>query len=175
MRDKFRPFLATVASPIVGARARYERVTHLLRRVSMPALRIALGVIFVWFGTLKIFDVTPVARLIRGTVPFVEAPAWLVPAMGGFEVCVGLWLIVGVALRLLLPAYVAHMLATFGVLIVQPAVAFHDGNPLILTAEGEFVVKNLVLLTAGVAVCTTSRRRRTGPPPPTKGDHTLAA
>ncbi len=43
---------------------------------------------------------------------------------------------------------VAHLIGTFLVMIVQPAVAFQNGNPLLLTTEGEFVVKNLVLISA---------------------------
>lgn len=37
-------------------------------------------------------------------------------------------------------------------LVVQPDVAFQDGNPLMLTTGGEFVVKNLVLLSAGLII-----------------------
>jgi putative oxidoreductase len=44
------------------------------------------------------------------------------------------------------------MVGTFLVFIVLPQVAFRDGNPLLLTVEGEFVLKNLVLLTAGMVV-----------------------
>lgn len=138
----------------------YDRVVSLLRRASLPALRIALGLVFVWFGALKVMGSTPVAQLVIDTVPFIEPPAWIVPAMGVFEVIVGLWLTIGVKLRALLPIYAAHMLATFGVLVIQPAVAFQNGNPLLLTSEGEFVVKNLVLLTAGIAVCARSRGAR---------------
>lgn len=161
-------------SSIEALRTRYESTTRLLRRISLPALRVALGAVFIWFGALKIFDVTPVAKLVLDTVPFFEPPAALVPAMGIFEVGVGLWLISGIGLRLLLPVYAAHMIATFGVLVVQPDVAFQGGNPLLLTAEGEFVVKNLVLLAAGVAVCTRARRGRilSGP---ARSDHVLAA
>ncbi len=41
--------------------------------------------------------------------------------------------------------------------LVLPDVAFQDGNPLKLTVEGEFVVKNLVLLTAGLVVAAGLR------------------
>jgi hypothetical protein len=44
------------------------------------------------------------------------------------------------------------MVGTFLVFFVLPDVAFTAGNPLRLTVEGEFVVKNLVLLTAGLVV-----------------------
>lgn len=162
---------------IVGvARARYDRAVHLLRRGSLPALRIALGVVFVWFGALKVSGSTPVAELVLDTVPFIDPPAWIVPATGVFEVGVGLWLMTGIGLRLLLPVYAAHMLATFGVLVVQPELSFLNGNPLLLTAEGEFVVKNLVLLAAGIAVCTRSRGRAAGGTDSgTRDSHALAA
>lgn len=163
-----------MTSSVDAPRTRYDRTLHLLSQISVPALRVALGVILVWFGALKIFDVTPVARLVLDTVPFIEAPAWIVPAMGVFEVGVGLWLVAGIGLRFLLPLYVAHMLATFGVLVIQPDVAFQGGNLLLLTAEGEFVVKNLVLLAAGVAVCARSRVQRS-PGSPARGSHALAA
>lgn len=163
-------------STVGTLQARYDTAVNLLRRGSLPVLRIALGLVFVWFGALKVFGVTPVAQLVLDTVPFIEAPTWIVPAMGVFEVVVGLWLMTGVGLRLLLPVYAAHMLATFGVLVIQPELSFLNGNPLLLTTEGEFVVKNLVLLAAGIAVCSRSRGlRTTGRAQGTKESHALAA
>jgi hypothetical protein len=38
------------------------------------------------------------------------------------------------------------------VLIVRPDIAFDNGNPLLLTTEGEFIVKNLVLISAALTV-----------------------
>ena len=44
--------------------ARVDRVViPSLRRVAVPVLRVSLGVVFVWFGMLKIFDVSPVSQL----------------------------------------------------------------------------------------------------------------
>jgi uncharacterized membrane protein YkgB len=48
--------------------------------------------------------------------------------------------------------FALQMIGTFLVLITQPDVAFQHGNPLLLTTEGEFVVKNLVLLSAGLMI-----------------------
>ena len=48
--------------------------------------------------------------------------------------------------------FAAQMLGTFLVFLIVPDVAFRDGNPFLLTVEGEFVVKNLVLLAAGMVV-----------------------
>lgn len=128
-----------------------RRIVEFLRRWSPLALRLALGVVFVWFGALKVVGMTPVADLVASTVYWVDA-AWLVPALGVTEVIIGLGLIVGRWLRPVLALFAVQMAGTFLVLVVQPEVAFANGNPLLLTVEGEFVVKNLVLLAAGMAV-----------------------
>ena len=114
--------------------------------------------VFLWFGALKIFDITPVADLVADTVYWVD-PDWLVPALGVAEVIVGIGLLTKVALRAVLALFALQMVGTFLVLVILPEVAFQDGNIFKLTVEGEFVVKNLVLLSAGMVVGTQVRTR----------------
>ncbi len=135
-----------------------ETISRFLQRWSITLLRLSIGVVFIWFGALKVFDVTPVAELVANTVYWVN-PDWFVPFLGAFEIVVGVGLISGRALRVILGLFTLQMGGTFLVLIVQPDVTFQDGNPLLLTVEGEFVVKNLVLLAAGMVVGATVRRR----------------
>lgn len=135
-----------------------RRIVSFLNRWSIPALRVSLGLVFLWFGALKIFGVTPVTDLVADTVYWVD-PDWFVPVLGVAEVVVGVGLLTKIGLRAVLALFMAQMLGTFLVLVVQPDVAFQDGNLLELTVEGEFVVKNLVLLSAGMVVGTQVRRR----------------
>ena len=130
----------------------------LRRRWSITALRVSVAVVFIWFGALKVFNVTPVSDLVADTVYWVD-PDWFVPLLGVFEIVVGAGLLARRALRVVLGLFALQMAGTFLVLVVQPDVAFQDGNPLLLTVEGEFVIKNLVLLSAGMVVGATVRRR----------------
>jgi uncharacterized membrane protein YkgB len=152
----YHPIPAARPPTAVGS-VHYATLIALLRRHSMAALRIALGAVYLWFGALKLTSSPPVAQLIHDSVPFVSAPAWLVPAMGGFELVIGLCFVLRLAPLVLLPLFVAHLVGTFSVLVIQPGVAFEHGNPLMLSIIGEFVVKNLVLLAAGIVVCTRTR------------------
>jgi putative oxidoreductase len=68
--------------------------------------------------------------------------------VGGFEVALGAGLLAGRRMAVFLSASALHLSGTFLVLLLRPDVAFVDGNPLLLTVEGEYVVKNLVLLAA---------------------------
>jgi uncharacterized membrane protein YkgB len=137
-------------------------VEPILQRNSLAALRVAIAAVYVWFGALKVAGTTPVRDLVEATTPWAD-PSWFVPAMGLFEIALGLWLMIGRGLWAALPLFVAHMIGTFGVLVMVPEIAFQDGNPLRLTVEGEFVVKNLVMLAAVIVVATrTNIRRRLG-------------
>lgn len=128
-----------------------------LRRWSIPLLRVSLAVVFIWFGLLKVLDVTPVTELVAETVYWVD-PDWFVPLLGWVEIAVGVGLLFDRALRAVLPLFLVQMAGTFLVLVLQPEVAFQDGNIFKLTVEGEFVIKNLVLLSAGLVVGTRVER-----------------
>lgn len=135
-----------------------DRTVDILRIVSVPMLRIAIGVVFVWFGALKLSNDTPVADFVANTLPWFNR-VWLVPALGLFEVLIGLALMSGRFVTLVCVALVAHLTGTFLSLIMQPSVTFQHGNPLMLTTEGEFVVKNLVFIAAGLVIAARFNRR----------------
>jgi uncharacterized membrane protein YkgB len=137
--------------PWTAVDARIRTIHQLLTQVSLPLLRVSLGVVFIWFGALKFTDSTPVADLVARTVPFLPSH-WFVPALGGFEVILGLGLLIGRRLAIVALLMVAHLSGTFLVLVTQPDVAFQHGNPVMLTMTGEFVVKNVVLITAGLVL-----------------------
>jgi putative oxidoreductase len=136
-----------------------RQVIAFFERISLVALRVSLGVVFIWFGALKVGRVSPVTELVAGVVPILD-PAWFVPALGVLEVLVGAGLIAGQGMRVVLALFGAQMVGTLLVLVIRPDVAFQGGNPLLLTTEGEFVIKNLVLLSAGLAVGARLRRPR---------------
>lgn len=149
-----------------GLRARLERADDALitglRAYGPHVLRVALGAVFVWFGALKVAGRSPVEDLVTETVYWLPS-GFVVSALGVWEVIVGLGLIFPVALRLTLALFWAQMAGTFLVLVVDPGLSFQEGNPLLLTTEGEFVIKNLVLIAAGLVVGATLRRPRSDP------------
>jgi uncharacterized membrane protein YkgB len=128
-----------------------RRAIEVLQRISVPLLRTAMSVVFVWFGWLKLANATPVGDLVAAALPFVDR-RWSVPAVGAAEVLLGLGLLVGWPLRIILPALVGHLSSTFLVLLARSDLAFQKGNPLLLTTDGEFVVKNLVLVCAALVL-----------------------
>lgn len=63
-----------------------------------------------------------------------------------------------------------QILDTFQVFFLLPQAAFQGGNPLLPTREGHYAIKNIVLITAGLAIGSTVRRAAThAPSSPTRG------
>ncbi|MBI3615622.1 MAG: hypothetical protein HY211_03790 [Candidatus Omnitrophica bacterium] len=122
-------------------------------------LRICLGLIFFWFGLLKVIDKSPVAGLVAQTVYWMPAGVF-VPLLGIWEMIVGAGLLFAMALRLTLFLFWLQMAGTFLVLVLRPEIAFQGGNPFLLTTEGEFVIKNLILIAAGLVVGGTVQRSK---------------
>jgi len=122
-----------------------------LRRGSVPALRIALSLVFIWFGALKVTGETPVGKLVAGVAPWLPRELF-VSGLGIFEVLLGIALLIGYRLVWVALLMVAHLTGTFLVFVTEPAAAFIHGNPLLVTMAGEFVAKNMVLIAAGLVL-----------------------
>lgn len=128
-----------------------DRAVELNLRLAPIALRLSLAVVFVWFGALKIVGHSPVHDLLVATLPFLPADV-VVPALGVVEVVLGLAVASGVFRRVTLLVLVGHLVGTFLTFVTATTLMFQDGNPLTLTSDGEFVVKNLVLISAALVL-----------------------
>jgi putative oxidoreductase len=136
-----------------------EKVVKFMSSYAILIIRISLGIVFVWFGLLKVMGASPVYDLASHVVYWLP-PQLFVPLLGIWEMAIGIGLLMGKALRVVLSLLFLQLAGTFLVLVIRPETAFQSGNPLLLTIEGEFVVKNLVLLAAGLAVGGTVRHIR---------------
>jgi uncharacterized membrane protein YkgB len=122
-------------------------------------LRWAIAIVYLWFGGLKLINASPAAELVVQTV-FWLPPHTALLFIGGWEVLIGLGLLFmqPLVLRATLFLLWLQMAGTFQVLVFFPQAAFQGGNPLLPTLEGQYVIKNIVLITAGLVLGSTVRR-----------------
>jgi len=113
--------------------------------------------VFVWFGGLKVIGRSPVAALVAQTLPFTNQHLVML-VLGTTELLLGVLLICGVFVRLALPILAMHLAGTFSTFVVAPQLMFNAGDPLLLTADGEFVAKNGVLIAATLVLITHTSR-----------------
>ena len=116
----------------------------------VKALRVALGIIFVWFGVLKIFGYNPVYEIVHASFPWFADGAGLI-ILGAVETLMGIGLLVNLIPRVIHGALLLHLLGTLTVFISGPEVMFQPSFP-ILTLAGEFVFKNVARALSGLVV-----------------------
>ena len=124
-----------------------------MHRWSIPLLRYALGIVFIWFGLLKLLDASPVVELIKMTYSFFPYP-WFVKILGVWELVIGLGLLTRRAPRITLTLLWLQMLGTLASPVFAPQLFFTSGNPFYLTTIGEFVIKNIVLVSASFVIAS---------------------
>jgi putative oxidoreductase len=119
--------------------------------------RLALATVFIWFGALKLAGHSPVAGLLGASFPWAN-PQLVVVGLGTVEVALVLGLLVfrrGFVIPLVMAM---HLCGTFVTFVLLPQRMFQDGNPLLPTADAEFVGKNLVLIAALIALVGLAKK-----------------
>jgi uncharacterized membrane protein YphA (DoxX/SURF4 family) len=137
------------------------RITSFLARHAVPILRVAVGVVFFWFGVLKYFPNASRAELLAGrtierlTLGAIH-PDVALPILATWEALIGLGLIVGRWLRVVLFLLAVQMLGTLTPLVLFPSETFTI-FPFAPTLEGQYIIKNIVLIGAAMVVGATVR------------------
>lgn len=133
-----------------------HRIASFLAEEGVTVLRYSLAVVFIWFGALKLVGGSPATELVVNTVYWFD-PAWFVPLLGGWEVAIGLCFLYRPLIRLGIALLVPQLVGTFLPLVLLPGIVFQE-SPLLLTMEGQYVVKNLVVIGAAMVVGGTVRQ-----------------
>jgi uncharacterized membrane protein YphA (DoxX/SURF4 family) len=137
------------------------RITATLARIGMPTLRIGLGIVFLWFGVLKFFPgLSPAQDLAARTIEElslgVVTPAVSLPVLAAWETLIGIGLVSGRFLRATLFLLALQMLGTITPLFLFPGETF-TAFPYAPTLEGQYIIKNVVLIGAAMVVGATVR------------------
>jgi uncharacterized membrane protein YkgB len=121
-----------------------------LNKYSLLVLRLSLGVVFIWFGALKPFGDSPANDVIVKTIYWFD-PDIFIPTLGYWEVLIGICLLYIPLIRFGLFLLALQMPGTFLPLILRPEICFLN-FPFELTLEGQYIIKNLVLIGAAMVV-----------------------
>ena len=144
-------------------------ITRWMARVGIPLLRVSLGIAFFWFGFLKFFPgMSPAQDLATHTIEVmtfgIVKPGVSIVVLALWETMIGLGLMFGVYLRATLFLLFTQMMGTLTPLVLFPHDAFTH-IPYAPTLEGQYIIKNLILISAGLVVGATVRGGRLKPEP----------
>jgi uncharacterized membrane protein YkgB len=128
-----------------------QSLFSLAERCSAPLLRLSLGVVLGWIGALKFVDPTPVVGLLQASFPFLAIPE-LVYGLGAAEVAAAALLFLGVAQRWVGIVCMGLFSGTLAIFVIAPAVSYGEAGFPNLSLAGQFLLKDLVLFAASLAL-----------------------
>lgn len=130
--------------------------TELAARYGLTLLSVSMGIIFVWFGALKLdMGLSPAEPLIRDTISFLPIKFFL-PVLALWEMVIGLGFLTGKFKRATILLLLAQMGGAMSPIILAPDRIFNT-FPYSFTLEGQYVVKDLVLISVGIVIWATVR------------------
>lgn len=137
------------------------QITHWMGKYGLTLLRLSLGLVFFWFGILKFFPgMSPAQELAIRTISLLTfglvPETVIIYGLATWEVLIGLGLLFGIAMRVTLLLLFVQMLGTITPLFLFPHETFQV-FPISPTLEGQYIIKNLVLISAGIALGSTVR------------------
>ena len=123
-----------------------------MKQMGMPSIRLSFGVIFIWFGILKPLGLSSAEGLLKSTVawlPFGSPDNWLI-FIGWWEVIIGILFLFHNTTRVAIILLMMQMVGTFMPLVLLPELTFQNNNYLLPTMEGQYIIKNLMIVSAAL-------------------------
>ena len=133
--------LKTIFSKIDGL------VISFFRKTSGPFAKLAIFVVFFWFGVLKVIGDSPanplVKNLTESTLPFLTFSQFII-CFGIFEMAIGITFLIPKLERVAIFLLAVHMITTFLPLVMLPFVTWQSFA--VPTLEGQYIIKNLAII-----------------------------
>ena len=128
----------------------YFKFSTTMEKHSVNTMRIALAIIYIWFGALKIFGMSPAGELVEKTVYWFR-PEIFIPILGIFEVIIGLGLLIKRFIPVTILLLLLHIAVTFFPVFIVQAICF-NAFPYQPTLAGQYIIKNLVLISGALVI-----------------------
>lgn len=141
--------------------------TRWMAAKGLNLLRISIGIIFFWFGILKFFSgLSPAESIAVRTISTLTfnmiSESFILYGLAVWEVAIGIGLLFKLFMRETLLLLYLQMIGTFTPIFLFPSEVFHI-FPYSLTIEGQYIIKNLVIISSGIVLGATVRGGRLSP------------
>lgn len=128
----------------------YFKFSKIVDKHSVNIMRIALSVVYIWFGALKVFGMSPAGELVEKTVYWFR-PEIFIPILGICEVIIGLGLLFKRLIPITIVLLLLHMGVTFFPVFIVQTVCF-NAFPFQPSLVGQYIIKNLVLISGALVI-----------------------
>ncbi len=128
----------------------YAQFSRKMNRYSIILMQISLATVYIWFGALKVFGMSPAGELVEQTAYWFK-PEIFVPLLGICEISIGLGLLIKRCIPYTIILLLMHMLVTLFPIFILKKVCF-EAFPYCPTLVGQYIIKNLVLISGALVI-----------------------
>ena len=131
-----------------------QAIAKHMNKSGVPLIKFSFAIIFIWYGILKPLGWSAAIPIVKSTVswlPFFEPETW-VNIIGWWEVLIGILFLFRGTTRIAIFLLFLQMSGTFMPMIFLPEVVYQGGNVFLPTMEGQYIIKNIMIISAALVV-----------------------
>jgi uncharacterized membrane protein YkgB len=128
------------------------------RRTFIPFARVALFVVFFWFGILKLLDLSsasPLAQALTAQMVGLQHFDVLFKGLSLVECVIGILFMIPKATRVVIPLLLIHMVVVCAPLVLIPHQVW--SGFLVPTLEGQYIIKNIVIIAVAIGIAAQTK------------------
>ena len=129
-----------------------------LRKAFLPMARVAIFVVYFWFGVLKLFNqspATPLARALVAKTIGAQNFGWSFKVLAVYECLIGVLFLFPKLTRVVIPMLLIHMVIVCSPLFLVSNLAWT--RPFVPTLEGQYIIKNVVIIALAIGVAAQTK------------------
>ena len=142
-----------------------QNIAKRMNHWGITLIKISFAIIFFWFGILKPLGLSAAIPIVESTVawlPLIKPETW-VHVIGWWEVAIGILFLFNQTIRLAIALLFLQMFGTFMPMVFLPDIVYQNGNIFLPTMEGQYIIKNIMIISAAITVGGQLYRRSKNP------------
>lgn len=133
-----------------------------MKRLFLPTARIAIFIVFFWFGFIKLLGISPASPLAEALTAKTIGLQYfdtLFILLSLVECIIGLLFLFPKLTRVVIPLLFLHMILVCSPLVLLPELVWQ--HPFVPTLEGQYIIKNAVVVALAIGIAASAQPLRT--------------
>lgn len=134
------------------------KIIAIFNKLFLPFARLAIFIVYFWFGILKLFNLSPAAPIAKAlTAQTIGLSHYNLAfnILAIFECLIGILFLFPKATRVVIPLLLVHLIIVCSPLILVAHLVWT--KPFVLTLDGQYIIKNLVIGALAIGIAAQTR------------------
>jgi uncharacterized membrane protein YkgB len=134
------------------------KIIDWLSKAFLPVARMAIFIVYFYFGILKLLNDSPATPLAHALVAKTIGASnfgWSFKALAIYECLIGVLFLFPKMTRIVIPMLVIHLVIVCSPLFLVSSLAW--SKPFVPTLEGQYIIKNVAIIALAIGVAAQAK------------------